>query len=175
MTRPDHDEPGPDAFVIRVENATGHRAKGIVSRAELTAYEGDPAKLVAAKARGLADVLALATATTEPDAPVRRLTTDPTDPRLGHGFDSEPIPQHDVYLVLDEEELAKGYVRPYRDTYRHLQCPVNPQATTRMGIALSQTYARDPKFYGSTYCVACRMHKPVGEFVWDKDGKVVGS
>ena len=28
------------------------------------------------------------------------LTTDPNDPRLGHGADTEPQDQHDVYLVL---------------------------------------------------------------------------
>src|SRR5690349_7345207 len=27
---------------------------------------------------------------------------------------------------------------------------------TTMGRALSETYARDPKFYGSTYCVHCQ-------------------
>ena len=31
-----------------------------------------------------------------------------------------------------------------------------------MGDALSETYARNPKFYGATYCVFCRMHRPVG-------------
>lgn len=103
------------------------------------------------------------------------LTTDPTDPRLGYGSDSEPIDQHDVYLILSEDERAKGFVRPYRDVYRHLDCAVDSRVVTRMGVALSETYARDPKFYGATYCVACRMHKPVGEFVWDKDNKVVGS
>lgn len=103
------------------------------------------------------------------------LTTDPKDPRLGHGSDSEPIPQHDVYLVLSDEERAKGFVRPYREAYRHVECTVDPRVVTRMGVALSETYARDPSFYGATYCVACHMHKPVGEFVWDKDGTVVGS
>jgi hypothetical protein len=34
------------------------------------------------------------------------LTTDPDDPRLGHGVDPEPIDQHDTYLVLSEEELT---------------------------------------------------------------------
>jgi hypothetical protein len=43
------------------------------------------------------------------------------------------------------------------------------------GRALSETYARDPKFYGATYCCACRMHKPVAEFTWTADGAVVGS
>jgi hypothetical protein len=27
------------------------------------------------------------------------VTSDPNDPRLGRGVDTEPIPQHDVYLV----------------------------------------------------------------------------
>jgi hypothetical protein len=45
---------------------------------------------------------------------------------------------------------------------------------TRMGNALAETYARDPKFYGSTYCVGCGTHHPVAEFVWE-DGTRVGS
>lgn len=48
------------------------------------------------------------------------LTTDPDDPRLGHGVDAGPIAQHDVYLVLSEEERAKGFVRPLRLSYRHV-------------------------------------------------------
>jgi hypothetical protein len=44
-----------------------------------------------------------------------------------------------------------------------------------MGLVLCETYARDPKFYGATYCVGCQMHRPVAEFVWDEDGEVVGS
>lgn len=48
-------------------------------------------------------------------------------------------------------------------------------AVTVMGRELSETYARQPKFYGATYCCACRKHLPVGEFVWDLDGQVVGS
>lgn len=48
-------------------------------------------------------------------------------------------------------------------------------AVTTMGRALSETYARDPRFYGATYCCACRGHFPVAEFVWDVDGQVVGS
>lgn len=100
-----------------------------------------------------------------------RLTTDPSDPRLGHGADSSPVPQNDVYLVLSEEERAKGFVRPVRNSYIHLDCG----SETLMDQALSETYARDPKFYGSTYCCACRMHRPVSEFVWTVDRQTVGS
>ena len=101
------------------------------------------------------------------------LTTDPTDPRLTHGSDAEPTSQAPVYLVLSEEERAKGFVRPYRDAYRH--AGKGCDSVTTMGVALSETYARDPKFYGATYCVRCQMHRPVAEFVWSADGQVVGS
>lgn len=48
---------------------------------------------------------------------------------------------------------------------------------TTMGQALSETYARNPRFYGATFCVGCGTHLPVGEdgeFVWE-DGSRVGS
>lgn len=49
--------------------------------------------------------------------------------------------------------------------------------STTMGLALAETYARDPKFYGATFCCACGEHLPVGEdgeFVWE-DGTRVGT
>lgn len=52
------------------------------------------------------------------------LTTDPDDPRLGHGVDPEPIPQqNEAYLILSSEERAKGFVRPVRLSYRHAGIP----------------------------------------------------
>lgn len=145
------------------------------------------------------------------------LTDDPTDPRLGHGVDETPIPQHEVYLVLSEEERAKGFVRPYCENYLHVgasgpRFPLRDlsadelerygefdyvkfeeypddvdglgrfwtqqrldnvgrgcRTVTHMGTALSETYARQPSFYGATYCVGCSRHLAVGadgEFVW---------
>ena len=41
----------------------------------------------------------------------------------------------------------------------------------------AETYARDPKFYGATFCVECKGHFPVGEngqFRW-VDGGMVGT
>ena len=166
------------------------------------------------------------------------LTTDPNDPCLIHGRKEEG--QNNCYLVLSEEECAKGFTRPYRDAYVHKgtkierdaegrllgrlikideeEYPKNDHYTkelgfggyikypedhncvgkyittkeveaiinrkthfggcgalTTMGTALSETYARDPKFYGATFCTGCNKHLPVGEFVWDKDGEVLGS
>ena len=114
-------------------------------------------------------------------------TTDPDDPDIGRGGpDKEPVPQNKKYLVLSEEERAKGFVRPVRRAYRHvgsqgdrhpaLQDPNTNGcgAVTTMSMAIAETYAREPKFYGYTYCVYCQKHLPVGEFVWE-DGEVVGS
>lgn len=98
------------------------------------------------------------------------VTSDPNDSRLTHGHDDQPADQADVYLVLSDEERAKGFVRPVRDTYRHATCG----QTTTMGQAIAETYARDPGFYGGTYCTHCRMHRPVAEFTWP-DGSRVGS
>lgn len=46
---------------------------------------------------------------------------------------------------------------------------------TTMGTALAETYARDPGFYGATFCCHCNRHLPVGEFVWDGTDETVGS
>lgn len=37
---------------------------------------------------------------------------------------------------------------------------------TRMSRDIAETYARDPKFYGGTFCIGCGKHLPVEEFVW---------
>lgn len=150
------------------------------------------------------------------------LTSDPNDPRIKRGGpDTAPVPQNEVYLVLSEEARKKGWVRPYRDQYKHVGIrpkhptrPLNEKeqrtwgedkngfvlfeqypegqnptgrywtqaeldsgcgAVTTMGRALSETYAANPGFYGSTYCVGCCMHKRVSEFIWTTDGQRVGS
>lgn len=78
--------------------------------------------------------------------------------------------QQEIYLVMSEEERAKGFVRPVRRTYVHDKCG----GATTMGVALAETYARDPKFYTGTFCVICQKHFPVSEFHWE-DGNVLGS
>lgn len=141
--------------------------------------------------------------------------------------------QHKAYIVLCTEERAKGFVRPYRDSYQHVgrlnshwkgvhrmltdeekqKYPTRDYvavmtiitnedgtfkggayttqkeldawrqqervggcgAVTKMGRALSETYARDPKFYGATFCCYCNTHLPVTEFIWTADGKTVGT
>lgn len=145
------------------------------------------------------------------------ITSDPTHPGVNSpGSDG----QNKAYLVLSEEERAKGFVRPVRRSYVHTgEKPANPlrdltheeqtrlaglqyvkyeayppngsatvgrfwtekqlkggcgQVTT-MPLAIAETYARDPKFYGSTFCCGCKCHLPVAEFTWDKTTEAVGS
>ena len=126
---------------------------------------------------------------------------------------------HSSYIILTDEERAKGFIRPVRRTYRHvgLAGPAHPlrdlteeekqrysdigyvkfeaytkpgssvtgrfwtQAqlddidggcggVTTMSVAIAETYAREPHFYGATMCVHCGKHLPVGpdgEFVWE--------
>lgn len=97
------------------------------------------------------------------------LTTDPTDPELGRGPGGEGM--NAKYLVLSDDERAKGFVRPVRQTYVHKTCG----SSTTMGLAIAETYARQPGFYGATFCCACNTHRPVAEFVWDGTELAVGS
>lgn len=158
------------------------------------------------------------------------LTTDPNDPCLKAGQKDEG--QNNCYLVLSEDERAKGFVRPYRDSYVHvgrkysdgirmLDKPEksdyngktyvaianifmkNEDGTTSRGGTyitqeeldqynetggyiggcgtkttmareISETYARNPSFYGATFCCGCNKHIGVHEFKWT-DGEMLGS
>ena len=133
------------------------------------------------------------------------------DPRTG---------MQKAYVVLTEEERAKGFVRPVRTEYTHRG--IRPTYPTReltpeeherydkfgyvlfeeypesessvtgkfwtketlnsgcgmntiMSIDIAETYARDPKFYGGTYCSGCQVHLPLNEFVWKGTDIEVGS
>jgi len=148
-------------------------------------------------------------------------TTDASDPELGHGVDDKETGQHKKYLVLSEEEIAKGFVRPYRTHYVHVGnreevcgkpfsdanthvCTMKPGheggcfkgrskelleytedkyyngnkgcgTMTGMAQSIAETYAAKPDFYGSTYCLGCKKHLAVDEFVWHGTEEKVGS
>lgn len=46
---------------------------------------------------------------------------------------------------------------------------------TTMSREIAETYARDPSFYGATFCYHCREHLPLNEFVWQGTNEQVGS
>lgn len=79
--------------------------------------------------------------------------------------------QQKDYVVLSPEERKKGFVRPYRDTYLHKPCGT----TTTMRSAIAETYARDPYFYGGTFCCNCGKHFPLEQFVWEGTDIQVGT
>lgn len=86
----------------------------------------------------------------------------------------KPNGQQKGYVVLSAEDRAKGFVRPVRRSYIHLKCGT----VTEMGMALAETYARQPDFYTGTFCATCGAHFPVGadgEFVWDGTDERVGT
>ncbi len=97
------------------------------------------------------------------------LTDDRNDPRLGYGVNDEKVPMNEAYLVLSKEEIDKGFVRPLRTSYIHRKEWGGCDSVTVMNQTIAETYARQPNFYGATYCAKCRMHRPVGangEFAW---------
>lgn len=86
----------------------------------------------------------------------------------------KPNGQQKGYVVLSDEERGKGFVRPVRRSYIHESCGT----ITTMGQSIAETYARDPYFYGGTFCCACGSHFPVGingQFTWVGTNEKVGT
>ncbi|MEE9223052.1 MAG: hypothetical protein V3V40_06305 [Nitrosomonadaceae bacterium] len=79
--------------------------------------------------------------------------------------------QQKGYVVLTDEELEKGFVRPVRSSYIHTKCG----GLTKMSRSIAETYARDPKFYSGSFCCQCHWHFPLDEFIWDGTEELVGS
>ena len=100
-----------------------------------------------------------------------KLTENINDPGLSKIKDNG---QQESYIVLSEEERTKGFVRPLRKSYIHKKCG----GFTTMHQSIAETYARDPSYYGGTFCANCGTHFDLVEngerqFHWE-DGKGVG-
>lgn len=148
-------------------------------------------------------------------------TTDPNASRLEAVSIYGTGDQNQVYLVLSEQERAKGFVRSVHRSYKHVgkassrqlrdltdeekeryaqfayvkfepyppsELPVTGRFWTQAMLdslgcgtvttihqAIAETYARQPDFYGATYCAHCHKHLPVEEFIWVDDETRVGS
>ncbi len=96
--------------------------------------------------------------------------TDELPPDVDHRT-LKPNGQQLAYVVLSEEERAKGFVRPVRQWYTHLTCGTD----TWMSQSIAETYAADPSFYSGTFCGNCGKHYPLVEFVWRGTKDQVGS
>lgn len=100
-----------------------------------------------------------------------------------------PAPEHELRdLTVEEQERhqRRGYVS--FEAYPESDSPVRGrfwtqealdrkccETVTTMAGSIAETYARDPGFYGSTFCVECRQHFPITEFIWAGTGERVGS
>jgi hypothetical protein len=96
------------------------------------------------------------------------LTSDRDDPDLQK---VRPDGMQEKYLVLSPDEIDKGFVEPLRESYYHERCGT----TTTMVYEIAATCARNPEFYGATWCSRCGDHYPVGvhgQFVWMERGKI---
>ena len=117
-----------------------------------------------------------------------------TDSDWEHYDELKPNGQQKGYVVLCDEERAKGFVRPVRESYIHVgrnpemlgvvlvkvgesNHPSGKACGHRTVIArsIAETYARDPYFYSGTFCVSCGQHYPLDEFVWEGTTEWVGS
>lgn len=108
----------------------------------------------------------------------KRETIGGMDPFSPEHRQLKPNGQQRDYVILSEDERKRGFVRPVRRTYVHKKCGV----ATTMGLALAETYARDPNFYSGTFCCGCGTHFNLVadddvddyQFTWN-DGSGVGS
>lgn len=99
------------------------------------------------------------------------LTDGSPVPQDGSHRETKDNGQQKGYVVLSEDERAKGFVRPVRRTYLHKPCGT----VTTMGLSIAETYARKPDFYTGTFCCGCGKHFPLDQFVWDGTDQQVGS
>lgn len=101
-----------------------------------------------------------------PVAEVRDLT-----PEEHERYDQYGYVKFEPYPETGSSAIGRFWTQPQLDNIGK-GCR---SVTTMQGAELAETYARNPTFYGSTYCVSCRKHLPVEEFVWSRDGQRVGS
>jgi hypothetical protein len=90
--------------------------------------------------------------------------------RESHGGD---YAKYEPYPESERPALGRYWTRAQLD-----KVGKGCRTVTTMGVALAETYAREPGFYGATFCCGCRTHLPVGragEFVWDGTSERVGT
>lgn len=72
--------------------------------------------------------------------------------------------QYENHPTVEDGE----FVQPVRRAYVHAD---GCGAQTRMGDKLAESVARDPEYYGATFCASCGDYFPVEEFEWAATGE----
>lgn len=97
-----------------------------------------------------------------PTYSLRDLTTEEIERFAGHSY-----VKYEEYPESESPSIGRYWTQEQLDS--------GCGTVTTMALPLAETYARDPKFYGGTFCSGCSTHFPVTEFVWDGTDEVVGS
>lgn len=164
-TEPDPPVKAPEPSVVTVTDQSDPRLSQVRSDGQHLAYlvlsEADRAE---GFVRPLRDSY-MHVGGAGPKYPVRDLTADELARYASFGYvkyeeypDGSPEAQESKTGRYWTEKMLAGAGRG---------CGV----VTRMGSDIAATYARDPKFYGATYCVGCKKHLPVDAFVWMENGR----
>lgn len=78
--------------------------------------------------------------------------------------------------MLDPESSITGQFLTQKDLYALKNGRLGGcGGLTIMAKEIAETYARDPYFYGATYCCRCMKHFPLDEFVWTGTNITVGT
>jgi len=177
------------------ENGVGHIVFSPAQALNLAQLLWKHAKAAEVLAREKMSKLRMEAAVAIPVDRAARVLTDGSPVTPDHCEINPATGQQRNYVVLTPEERSKGFVRPVRRTYTHVgrlqefENPDHPSgetqrwkqriggcgADTTMSVEIAETYARDPKFYSGTFCIKCRAHLPLNEFVWRDTEEQVGS
>lgn len=100
-------------------------------------------------------------------------------------------PKHPLRDLTDDEAQLYGHAGYVKfETYPESEAPRTGRfwtqdqldavgrgcgTVTSIPRAIAETYAREPRYYGSTFCCGCREYLPVGQFVWEGTDERVGS
>lgn len=98
-----------------------------------------------------------------PKFPIRECTEDEKKKFEEYGNPNWRYTHYEKYPEGHESGMVGMY-------WTHAKLHSGCGTVTTMGRALAETYARDPKYYGSTFCCHCGEHLSVGEhgeFIWD--------
>lgn len=90
-----------------------------------------------------------------PKYPLRDLTETEKADNQGLGYE-----KYEAFPESESPRVGKYWTKKELE---NKGCGV----VTTMSGPLAETYARDPGFYGGTFCCGCGTHYPVNQFIWE--------
>ena len=72
------------------------------------------------------------------------------------------VSQEKTETELSDNERARGFVRPLRNTNKHPECG----GITLMSDKIAENMAKKPNHYDEMYCIDCKTSAPLDKFIW---------